>query len=78
MIVFRRVNTTQPDSVFLEWIGLGGEAKEWFFTADNTETSKVKFKQISNINSYRGIPSDNDKSISLSTFSLSPDEYDYI
>lgn len=78
MIVFRRVTTIRPDSVLLEWVGLDGNVKQWFFTADNTESSKVKFDQISNINSFRGIPSNNERLIDLITFSLSQQEYDFI
>jgi len=78
MIVFRRVTTIRPDSVLLEWVGLDGAVKQWFFTADNAESSKVKFEQISNINSFRGIPGDNERLIDLITFSLSEQEYDFI
>jgi len=78
MIVFRRVTTIRPDSVLLEWVGLDGGIKQWFFTADNAESSKVKFEQISNINSFRGIPGDNERLIDLITFSLSEQEYDFI
>lgn len=78
MIVFRRVRSVDDSSILLEWVGLGGEVKQWLFSAYNEETTSTTFKSISSISAYRGIPNKNARQIDLKTLGLSEQEYDFV